>query len=87
MSADPNQFEKKSEAWSALFSEPTSALVQRYTASVGFDKRLWRADIAGSRAHAEMLTTQGIISATDLAAIESGLGTIAGEIEKGTFDW
>ena len=41
-----NQFEKKSEAWSALFSEPTSELVQRYTASVTFDKRLWRADIA-----------------------------------------
>ncbi|MEO8922229.1 MAG: argininosuccinate lyase [Caldimonas sp.] len=87
MSTDPNQFEKKSEAWSALFSEPTSELVRRYTASVGFDKRLWRADIAGSRAHAEMLATQGIISATDLAAIESGLGTIAGEIAKGTFDW
>jgi argininosuccinate lyase len=82
-----NQFEKKSEAWSALFSEPTSELVQRYTASVGFDKRLWRADIAGSRAHAEMLATQAIISAGDLAAIESGLTAVAGEIEKGIFDW
>ena len=47
MSAD--QFEKKSEAWSALFSEPMSELVQRYTSSVTFDRRLWRADIAGSR--------------------------------------
>src|SRR5665213_377642 len=82
-----NQFDKKSEAWSALFSEPTSELVKRYTASVTFDQRLWRADIAGSRAHAEMLATQGVISATDLAAIESGLTTIAGEIEAGSFEW
>ena len=36
-----NQFDKKSEAWSALFSEPMSELVKRYTASVFFDKRLW----------------------------------------------
>ncbi len=82
-----NQFDKKSEAWSALFSEPTSELVKRYTASVTFDQRLWRADIAGSRAHAEMLATQGVISASDLAAIESGLTTIAGEIEAGSFKW
>jgi len=48
-----NPLDTKSTAWSALFSEPMSELVQRYTASVGFDRRLWRADIAGSRAHAE----------------------------------
>jgi argininosuccinate lyase len=45
----------KAQAWSALFSEPMSELVQRYTASVGFDQRMWRADIDGSLAHAEML--------------------------------
>ena len=56
-----NQFDKKSEAWSALFSEPMSELVKRYTASVFFDKRLWLADITGSLAHAEMLAAQGII--------------------------
>ena len=82
-----NQFEKKSEAWSALFSEPTSELVKRYTASVAFDRRLWRADIAGSRAHATMLAAQGVIGAADLAAIESGLATIAAEIEAGCFEW
>ena len=47
-----NQLDKKSEAWSALFSEPMSDLVKRYTASVFFDKRLWQADIEGSLAHA-----------------------------------
>ena len=82
-----NQFDKKSEAWSALFSEPTSALVQRYTASVAFDRRLWRADIAGSLAHAAMLAAQSIISPGDLAAIQRGLATIAGEIESGAFAW
>ena len=50
-----NQLDKKSEAWSALFSEPMSELVRRYTSSVDFDRRLWRADIAGSLAHASML--------------------------------
>jgi argininosuccinate lyase len=82
-----NQFEKKSEAWSALFSEPMSALVQRYTASVGFDRRLWRADIAGSLAHAEMLAAQGIIPMADLEAIRRGLGQLAQEIESGAFEW
>jgi argininosuccinate lyase len=82
-----SQFEKKSEAWSALFSEPTSELVQRYTASVGFDRRLWRADIAGSLAHAEMLEAQGVLDAPDLAAIRRGLGQVTAEIEGGTFDW
>src|SRR5450755_4134726 len=82
-----NQFEKKSEAWSALFSEPTSELVKRYTASVGFDQRLWRADIAGSLAHAAMLADRGVIGADDLAAIRNGLATIQGEIERGEFTW
>jgi len=82
-----NQLDKKSEAWSALFSEPMSELVKRYTASVFFDKRLWRADIAGSLAHAEMLAAQGIISAQDLAAIERGMAQITSEIEAGTFEW
>jgi len=82
-----NQFEKKSEAWSALFSEPTSALVQRYTASVGFDKRLWRADIAGSLAHAAMLADLKVITPADLAAIQRGLATVSEEIERGDFAW
>src|SRR5512140_169282 len=82
-----NQFDKKSQGWSALFSEPMSELVQRYTASVFFDKRLWRADIDGSLAHARMLAAQGIVSPADLQAIEAGLATIAQEIESGQFQW
>ena len=82
-----NPLDNKAAAWSALFSEPMSELVQRYTASVGFDRRLWRADIAGSLAHAEMLAAQRIISDDDYRAIERGLAEIAAAIEAGSFEW
>ncbi|MDO8718108.1 MAG: argininosuccinate lyase [Polaromonas sp.] len=82
-----NQFDKKSQAWSALFSEPMSDLVKRYTASVFFDKRLWQADIAGSLAHAEMLAAQSIIAPADYAAIQSGMAQITADIESGAFEW
>ncbi|MDO8418466.1 MAG: argininosuccinate lyase [Rubrivivax sp.] len=85
MSHDP--LANKQQAWSALFSEPMSELVQRYTASVGFDQRLWRADIEGSLAHAEMLAAQGVIGASDLADIRRGMAEITGEIEGGRFAW
>jgi argininosuccinate lyase len=64
-----------------------SELVQRYTASVFFDQRLWRADIQGSLAHAEMLQAQAIISAQDLADIQRGLAQITQDIESGQFEW
>ena len=82
-----NQLDKKSQAWSALFSEPMSELVKRYTSSVFFDKRLWQADIAGSLAHADMLAHQGIIGAQDLADIQRGMAQITAEIESGAFEW
>ena len=82
-----NQLDKKSEAWSALFSEPMSDLVKRYTASVFFDKRLWEADITGSLAHAGMLAAQGIISEADHASIRHGMGVIRSEIESNQFEW
>ncbi len=82
-----NQFDKKAQAWSALFSEPMSDLVKRYTASVFFDQRLWQADIQGSLAHAEMLAAQGILSSEDFQAIERGMAQIRAEIEAGQFTW
>jgi len=82
-----NQLDTKAQAWSALFSEPMSDLVKRYTSSVFFDKRLWQADIAGSLAHAEMLAVQGIIAAADHAAIQRGMAQITQEIESGQFEW
>ena len=82
-----NQFDKKSQAWSALFSEPMSDLVKRYTSSVFFDKRLWQADITGSLAHADMLAAQHIIGADDLADIQRGMAQIKQEITSGAFEW
>lgn len=82
-----SQLLKKNEAWSARFSEPVSDLVKRYTASVGFDKRLAEFDIQGSLAHAEMLMAQGIISAQDYADIERGMAQISHEIAGGQFEW
>ena len=59
--------------------------MQAINVSIGFDKRLWAQDIAGSKAHAAMLAKQGIISTSDETAIQSGLDTIKDEIEAGTF--
>lgn len=82
-----NQLDAKNQAWSALFSEPMSELVKRYTASVDFDQRLWRADIQGSLAHAQMLSEEGILSAQDWADIQNGMAQITQEIETGAFIW
>ncbi|MFZ4759093.1 MAG: argininosuccinate lyase, partial [Burkholderiaceae bacterium] len=82
-----DQFGKKSEAWSARFSEPVAELVKRYTGSVDFDQRLARHDIEGSLAHADMLHAVGLLSAADLDAIRGGMATIRDEIERGAFVW
>jgi argininosuccinate lyase len=74
-------------AWSGRFGEPMSARMQRFNASVDFDRRLASVDIAASLAHARMLAAAGILSASDLAAVERGLGEIKGEIERGEFVW
>ena len=75
------------QGWSGRFSEPVSERVKRYTASVDFDRRLAAVDIAGSLAHARMLTAVGVLGSEDLASIERGMATIRGEIERGEFIW
>jgi argininosuccinate lyase len=81
------QVEASKNPWSGRFSQPVSELVQRYTASVGFDQRLADYDIEGSLAHAQMLSAVGIIDNDDLAAIRHGLGQIREEIRSGEFVW
>lgn len=75
------------KTWSGRFDEPVSKLVQRYTASVEFDRRLAEYDIQGSFAHAQMLSATGIISAKDLVVIGKGLHQIQDEIQSGKFKW
>jgi len=73
--------------WSGRFAEPATELVQRFTASVSFDRRLAEFDIEASIAHSRMLHAVGIIGNTDLAAIERGLAHIRSEIRAGAFPW
>ena len=68
--------------WGGRFGTKPAELMQRINASIGFDKRLWREDIAASKAHAAMLRDQGIISEADAAAILEGLDQIAAEYER-----
>ncbi len=63
--------------WGGRFAEGPAAVMREINASIGFDKRVWRQDIAGSQAHVAMLAQQGIVSAEDAAAIGAGLGTVA----------
>jgi argininosuccinate lyase len=77
----------RNQPWSGRFAEPTSELVQRFTASVSFDQRLAEFDVEASIAHARMLHAVGIIGSTDLAAIEKGLAQIRSDIRAGHFEW
>ncbi|MBS1138245.1 MAG: argH, partial [Proteobacteria bacterium] len=87
MTDQPPRNEPAEKAWSGRFSEPVAELVKRYTASVGFDRRLALHDMRGSLAHARMLARQEIIPRADLAAIEQGMEQVRGEIERGEFRW
>ncbi|MBK1650396.1 argininosuccinate lyase [Rhabdochromatium marinum] len=73
--------------WAGRFNEPTDAFVEAFTASVGFDQRLYRHDIQGSQAHARMLARQGILSDSECEAIIQGLERIKTRIEQGDFAW
>ncbi len=71
--------------WGGRYESGPAAIMEEINASIDFDKRLWRQDIDGSKAHAAMLAKQGIIAAKDAKAVARGLDAIAGEIEAGTF--
>ena len=73
--------------WAGRFAQPTDAFVETFTASVGFDRRLYRQDIAGSIAHARMLARQGILGTDECNDIVAGLERIRARIDAGTFEW
>ncbi len=73
--------------WGGRFAKGTAASVEAFTASIQYDSRLYKYDIAGSKAHAAMLANQGILSPEELEAIVTGLTEIGGEIEAGTFEF
>jgi len=73
--------------WGGRFTEPTDAFVEAFTASQTFDRRLYRHDIMGSRAHARMLTAVGVLTDAELDSILEGLDGVEGDIEAGRFEW
>jgi argininosuccinate lyase len=76
---------KENQMWGGRFAAGPAAVMEEINASIDVDKRLWREDIAGSKAHAEMLAATGVISDDDNAAIQRGLDAVAKEIERGEF--
>jgi argininosuccinate lyase len=79
--------EKTNSAWGGRFSEATDAFVQRFTASVQFDQRMYAQDIQGSVAHATMLAKVGVLTISERDEIIQGLGEIKADIEAGNFEW
>jgi len=73
--------------WSGRFAQDASSLLEQFNASIMFDRKLYREDIEGSIAHAQMLTHQGILTSEDLNSIESGMAQVLSEIESGNFEW
>ena len=73
--------------WSGRFEQGVSEFTQRFGASLPVDRKMYRQDIAGSVAHARMLSEQGIISTDDFEAIKKGLGSIRNRMDAGTFEF
>ena len=85
--ASPPEANPAAKLWGGRFSEATDAFVEEFTASVGFDRRLYAQDIAGSIAHATMLSAVGVLTQAEAEAITVGLQEIRAEIESGAFAW
>ncbi len=77
--------ENSEKLWGGRFEGTTAASVEAFTASIQYDSRLYRYDIAGSKAHATMLAANGLLSKDELASITDGLTAIETDIEAGTF--
>jgi len=79
--------EGSKKLWGGRFSEETDLLAETFNNSLDFDKRLWREDLDGSRAHVRMLAKQGILAENEVRDILGGLDRIETEIETGKFPW
>ena len=77
----------KDKPWGGRFSESTDAFVEEFTASINFDKRLYKHDIQGSRAHAQMLGKVGILNASEVEQILSGLDAIEKMADNDELAW
>ncbi len=82
-----SQDDKTNQQWGGRFNEPTDAFVQRFTASIQFDQRLYRHDIQGSIAHATMLEKAGVLTTDERDTIIKGLNEVQDDIEAGRQEW
>jgi len=85
MASKPDPSTSSAKLWGGRFAESTAASVEAFSASIDYDSRLYRYDIAGSKAHATMLADNGLLSKDELQAIIEGLSEIENEIDEGTF--
>lgn len=79
--------ERNQKLWGGRFSQATDSMVEQFTESVSFDRRLYKEDIAGSMAHSKMLCKIGVLSSSEADQIAQGLKTIEKQIEDGEFEW
>lgn len=79
--------QKQDKLWGGRFTESTDEFVEAFTASIDFDRRLYKHDIAGSKAHAQMLQKVGVLSEQEMQAIHTGLDEILSDIENGRLEW
>ena len=85
--SDNTENKTESSIWGGRFSEATDTFVERFTASIQFDQRLFHHDINGSLAHASMLNQAGVLNDKELADIQQGLEEIRAEALQGNIEW
>lgn len=86
-SPQKERVQQTDKLWGGRFTESTDAFVEAFTASISFDQRLYKHDIAGSKAHAQMLNKVGILTKQEMQDIHQGLDEITADIESGNLEW
>jgi len=87
ITSDKTNEPQAEKLWGGRFTESTDAFVEAFTASISFDQRLYKHDIAGSKAHSKMLGKVGILTSDEVNDIHQGLDEIQADIETGTLEW
>lgn len=85
--ASTEEAEREAKLWGGRFEESVTPAVEKFGQSVSYDQKLYREDIAGSKAHATMLAAQGLMTPEDRDAIIGGLAEIERRIDAGAFEW
>ncbi|KAL2650025.1 hypothetical protein R1flu_018153 [Riccia fluitans] len=87
LKAAAEEAKKETKLWGGRFEESVTPAVEKFSQSVSYDKKLYKQDLKGSRAHAQMLAKQGLMTKEDCETILKGLDAVEGQIERGEFMW